>query len=83
MEAKLIGCQEYTVDLYDIKLIPKDDRKFDLYVRHNTRMSIYEAKNYELTKINVKVLSDQTQTVETALKGNRKDLAVSFKEAKC
>lgn len=55
MQAKLIGCQEYTHGLYDVKLLPKDDRKFDICVRHNVRMDIYEAKDYELTKINIKV----------------------------
>lgn len=58
--SKLIGCQEYTVGLYDIRLMPKDDKKFDVYVRHNTRMSIYEAKGYELTRINIKVLQSLT-----------------------
>jgi hypothetical protein len=53
--SKQIGCQEYTLGLYDLKLMIKDDRKLDIYVRHNTRMSIYEAKNYELIKINIKV----------------------------
>jgi hypothetical protein len=53
--SKLIGCHEYTHGLFDFKLLAKDDRKFDVYVRHNTRMSIYEAKGYELTKINIKV----------------------------
>lgn len=53
--SKLIGCLEYSVDLYDIKLLVKDDKKLDIYVRHNTRMSIFEAKGYELTKISSKV----------------------------
>jgi hypothetical protein len=51
----LIEYQEYTLGLYDFKLLTNNDRKLDIYVRHNTRMSIYEAKGCELNNINNKV----------------------------
>ena len=53
--SKLIGCSEYTVGLYDFKLLAKDGSKIDIYARHNTRMAIYEARDYELGRINLKV----------------------------
>jgi hypothetical protein len=44
----LIEYQEYTLGLYDFKLLTNNDRKLDIYVRHNTRMSIMRPRAVNL-----------------------------------
>lgn len=54
--SKLIGGISLNYDNYDVTLMPHADKKLDLYVRDNFKMEIYEAKAYNLNRINVKVI---------------------------
>ena len=54
---KLIGANSYLFGSYDITVMPHTERKLDLYVRDNFKMEIFEAKSFELSRINVKVYS--------------------------
>jgi 2C-methyl-D-erythritol 2,4-cyclodiphosphate synthase len=73
---KLIGANSYTLDNYDVTVLPRTDKIVDIYLRDNFKMEIYEAKNFTLNKINVKA-------VEDALRRNRKDMFCSFQENNC
>lgn len=81
--SKLIGGNSYLYGNYDVTIMPHSERKLDLYVRDNFKMEIFEAKTYELTRINVKVSVGFMQTIEDGLKKQRKDITVSFVENSC
>ena len=53
--SKLIGGHSFLYDNYDVTVMPLGEKKLDLYVRDNFKMEIFEAKGYELNRINVKV----------------------------
>lgn len=54
--SKLIGAHSFIYDSYDVTIMPQAEKKLDLYVRNNFKMEIYEARGYNLNRINVKVI---------------------------
>ena len=61
----MIGGNSYIFNNFDVTVMPHSEKKLDLYVRDNFRMEIFEAKGFELHKINTKVVKSSCRRWRT------------------